>query len=117
MENTPLTSVPWVSFERFCPSKRKVTSSTVSKQHSAAAVPPTISSSSSAEAQFSASLLISMRAWPSAMSISNVVPSGITFVSPSRAAARSFCDDSTIRLSVAFAMPSCLGISRVTGTR
>ena len=51
------------------------------------------------------------------MSKSNVTPSGITFRSPIRAAARSFSDDFTIRLSVAFATPSCSGICRVTGTR
>ena len=51
------------------------------------------------------------------MSKSNVTPSGITFRSPIRAAARSFSDDFTIRLSVAFATPSCSGIWRVTGTR
>ena len=57
------------------------------------------------------------RAAPPDMSRSMSVPSGMTVRRPSRAASMSLCGEETIMASVARAMPSWSGISRMTGTR
>ena len=62
--------------------------------------------SAAASAMFSTSLLRSMRARPSEMSRSMVVPSGSTVLRPIRAACMSFSGDWIIRFSVALATPS-----------
>ena len=89
----------------------------VEKQVSALVMASTIRLSCRASMQLSASLLTLTLARPSLMSISKVVPSGMTVRRPSLAACMSFSASLTISASVALAMPSVLGTWRVTGTR
>ena len=115
--NVPEMSVPCGSDSSFCPPIRNSTSSTVSNSVSVWTTAETMFASAAASERFSTSSLRSMRALPSAMSRSIVVPSGSTVRSPSRAACMSFSALLTIMPSVAFAMPSSIGTVHITGTR
>ena len=116
--NVPEMSVPCGSDSSFCPPIRNSTSSTVSNSVSVWTTAEPMFASAAASERFSApSSLRSMRALPSAMSRSIVVPSGSTVRSPSRAACMSFSALLTIMPSVAFAMPSSIGTVHITGTR